>query len=164
MPIPMETRIELTQELEGLLSEASKSLAAGGTHAQRMQAFDAIKEFRDRLPRSIRRESTLDEIADEMKALLLHEDRSRSIHELQRIGLEMKRLTTTLNNVTAGANADAASIRLDKVIQAVESTTKTIQELKLLKESLDDGTDAELIANIEKAVKAIQKLRDDLET
>jgi len=102
----------------------------------------------------------LDDIARQAAADLMMttiEERLAAIS--QRTGQYLQ-LTKAFEARAAENEAAAASIRLEHVMNVIDSTTKTIESVRELKESLKDTAgDRKVAAMIDDTIEAIEKLR-----
>lgn len=105
----------------------------------------------------------LDQIATNTANALLRttiEERLASIAERQ---ADLIHLTKKMQVSTEAAQESAASIRFERLTKVVSVLTDAVRELQSLKTVLADGSDAQLVASIERLVTAIQRVRGEVE-
>jgi hypothetical protein len=105
----------------------------------------------------------LDQIATNTANALLRttiEERLASIAERQ---ADLIHLTKKMQVSTEAARESAASIRFERITKVVGVLTDAVRELQNLKTVLEDGSDAQLVASIERLVTAIQRVRGEVE-
>jgi hypothetical protein len=105
----------------------------------------------------------LDQIATDTANALLRttiEERLASIAERQ---ADLIQFTKKLQTSTEAARESAASIRFERITKVVNVLTTAVGELQNLKTVLDDGSNAQLVASIERLVTAIQRVRAEVE-
>jgi hypothetical protein len=105
----------------------------------------------------------LDRVAEKARAGLLRTTIEERIISISARTGELARLTKEFKARAEAADASAASFRLEKSKKAIDSLTSTIQSLKELEASFEDGNNVKVVDQVTKAVETIQKLRNDVE-
>jgi hypothetical protein len=151
-----------TDKLQELLKEAEK--AAQSTDLQvRLKVSSRLTDFILNSGPNVDEIMALDRVAEKARAGLLRTTIEERIISISARTGELARLTKEFKARAEAADASAASFRLEKSKKAIDSLTSTIQSLKELEASFEDGNNVKVVDQVTKAVETIQKLRNDVE-
>ncbi|MBI5503653.1 MAG: hypothetical protein HY899_02555 [Deltaproteobacteria bacterium] len=145
------------------LLAACEAAAAQNDIGPRLAVSDRLTQFvlksRPNTPEIL----ALDDIANASRTALLFNTIDERLRSLSERSGELASLTKKLAVVTEAANAAASSVRLERANEVVATLTDAVRTLKDLRQSLDGGTDEELIASIEKLIASMQSVRETVE-
>lgn len=144
--------------LRGLLDEAREALKADDI-GRRVAAQEQLNAFIDHSPNAVA--GKLDEIAGQAIDDLFAGTLQEALASIGKRTAELARYTKEVGAAAADAHRDAASIRLDTARGAVDAITEAIQAMSALRTSLGtDASDEALMKEIDRAIAAVQKLRN----
>jgi hypothetical protein len=148
--------------LRTLMNDAKAAIEANDDPL-RQATYDDLDQYIQRSPNSFSRQ--LDQLA---RATLDDIFKSATADVLQSLASRTGELTSYIKDVqaiTEEANANASFLGLGFVSEAIDSATNAIGSLKRLRDSVqaDGEAAAKLGADIERAIKAIQKVRTAIE-
>jgi len=144
-------------KLEELLAEAES--AARGDDAKRFAVSRRLTDFILNSWPNDKAIKAMDEIAKCSAQNLLLQTVDERVREIAGRTAELRQLAKEFQDLADAANASASAIRLEKAHRVARTLTDSVHILKDFRASLDTGSDADLLRNVEKAMDTIQKLR-----
>jgi hypothetical protein len=150
------------EKLRALMDEAAK--AAKRTEPDARYAMsDRLVEFVENSFPNDEKIKALDDIASKAAVGLLEQNIDDRLKSIVARNAELAQLTKQFEAGAEGANASAASIRLQRVKQTLDVLNTGVAAMKDLRATLKTRTDKQLIASIDKAMSAAQSVRNLLE-
>jgi hypothetical protein len=148
------------RKLEELLREAEQ---AAQDEERRFAVADRLEAFvRNSGPQSEAIDRLDDVAVGTVRALMMQTINER-IAELASRSVELARVTKTIQGTAATAGAAADSIRLTRTRAVVDSLTRSVEAVTALRAIIDSGADADLVAQVEAGLAALQELRGAVE-
>lgn len=148
------------RKLEELLREAEQ---AAQDEERRFAVADRLEAFvRNSGPQSEAIDRLDDVAVGTVRALMMQTINER-IAELANRSVELARVTKTIQGTAASAGAAAESIRLTRTRAVVDSLTRSVEAVTALRAIIDSGAEADLVAQVEAGLAALQELRGAVE-
>jgi hypothetical protein len=156
----LKTFDDWAQQLRDLLDRASKATADDA----RSCVSDELLEFVEESPDDVGGVRDLDRRAREAIQALASGDLQAGLADLRSRSSDLENQLKLIREVTAQANKEAASIRLQNLNQMILSATDTITALKEAKAAIGGGSDvAATLAKLEKGIASLAGLKKSLE-
>jgi len=153
-------------ELQFLVAEA-RALAEDATLEERVALTDRLNEFVVRSRPDNHEIQRLDMLAFDLVQAILQPEAERRIGDIAARDIQLAQLSKQLNVESERAAEKAASIRMERATELVESLTESVQKARALVEKLDTAADeaqAELRKRVDGLVKRIQSVRSEIES
>lgn len=149
-------------KLDALLAEARQASVKNDDEARlelcaRLRMF--VQKSRPNTPEVLE----LDHLASEAQQALSEQIAADAIGRIEARTTEILLLAKRVEQVARKAEADAASLRLERAHAAVDALTGAVRALNDFDEVLKDGTDDELAARVKEILAAAKKLRDSID-
>ena len=152
----LESFSDWSDTLNQLLKQVEAALKSGDI-AQRTAVQRLLSDFCSHSPDRLA--AQLDVIARQTMDDMLNKAIDEALSSIASRSADLAMHAKVISAVAESAERRAASIRLDKAKQVIDSTTSTIVSLTSLRQALGEGVDDKVVvARIDKAVKAIQDL------
>ncbi len=145
-------------KLEELLGEAESAAREDGD-ANRLAVSRRLTDFIMNSWPNDKAIKAMDEIAKRTAQDLLLQTIHERVREIAGRTAELRQLGKEFQDLADAASTSASAIRLEKAHRVAKTLTDSVHLLKDLRASLDSGSDASLIRNVDKAMDTIQKLR-----
>jgi len=160
MPGTEGTLVEWAAELDELIRDGLSAVQSGETTAM-VAAQKALARFVERSPDYA---DALDHQANLAIVDIDLQNTAQAAAGLKSRREEIARVTKSLEGVTAELRKDAATIRLERAKEAVDSATRTISALKEVRATLKSGGGDKALGDaILKAIASIQDVRSRIE-
>lgn len=148
------------RKLDALLREAEQ---AARDEEKRFEIAARLREFVAKSGPQVDEIERLDDIAAGTVRALMNQTINERLTELADRSVELARLSKTIGAAAAGAGAAADSIRLARTRAVVDSLTRSVEAVTALRAVIDSGADADLVAQVEAGLAALQELRGAVE-
>ena len=152
----LETFDDWSDALQQILRQGRTALQSGDVQG-RVAVQDLLREFIEKSPNRIA--NGLDDIARKAMDDMLNTALSEALASLSSRTADLAMHAKAISDIASSAEAKAASIRLDKAKQVIDSATSAIVSLNGLRQTLGAAADDQaVVGKIDKAVKVIQEL------
>lgn len=148
------------RKLEALLREAEQ---AARDEERRFEIAARLREFVRNSGPQVPDVAHLDDIAAGTVRALMNQTIDERLAELADRSVELARLSKAIETTAAGAGVAADSIRLARTRAVVDSLTRSVEAVTALRAIIDSGADADLVAQVEAGLTALQELRGAVE-
>jgi hypothetical protein len=146
------------KKLDELLAEARK--AAGANDEKGLVAIaDRLTEFTIESWPDTPEIKALDKIAGETATRLRKQGIEGKLDAIAARSAEVGRLAQGFDQAATANAAKAASIRLTRTREVLDTATSTVDTLKRFRETLKSGDDGALIAEVNQIVESLETLR-----
>lgn len=157
----LRTYEEWADALKNLLNAARIALETNDLAARGRVKRDLI-DFIDESPNWLIR--NLDDVAHEAIMDLGKATITEAITGIEQRTIDLIRLTKSIQSIAQNAQTSAISLRLEKSIAAIDSSTKAVKAINDLRNELaSTGKDKKVETLATNAIKSIQELRTALE-
>ena len=154
-----------SRKLESMLVEARQVAQKEDNVTDRINMSDRLTSFIHESRPNTSEIEELDKIAEKAATGLLLETIEKRLADITARTAEYTRLRKKFMSQAEENEAAAESIRLERIIDTVDSATETINAAKNLKDSLKDNVEEKEIAGlIDETVGAIERLRTAMGT
>jgi hypothetical protein len=143
-----------------LLLDAAADAAKQTNHDSRFAMSERLTQFVENSFPNDEKIRALDEIASRAAIGLLEQNIDERLKSIVARNAELAQLSKQFDVGAEGARASAASIRFERARKTLDVLNNGVETMKALRSTLKTGTDRQLIASIDKAVIAAQKVRD----
>lgn len=152
----LETFDDWAGALQQILDQARTAVQSGDVQ-RRVEVQDLLAEFIGKSPNRIAK--GLDDIARKAMDDMLGQAIDEALSSLSSRTADLALHAKLVFDIASDAEASAASIRLDKARQVIDSATSAIVSLSDLRQTLGEAADDQaVVGKIDKAVKVIQEL------
>lgn len=148
------------RKLEELLREAEQ---AARDEERRFAVAARLREFVSNSGPQVDAIVRLDDVAAGTVRALMSQTINERLAELADRSVELARLAKTIDATAADAGAAADSIRLARTRAVVDSLTRSVEAVTALRGIIDSRADADLVAQVEAGLAALQELRGAVE-
>jgi len=161
---PLKTFAQWREKLSDLLDEAD-ALGAQDPSPQAgvLKLNRRFTDFQVWSPPEVTGVEELDSIAENARLALLDNAVGDRIRELANTRSVLLTLGKELERRAEQDRQTASSMRMDKLTATLPKVNEAIQAALALKQVIDQATDKDLAATVEKALDGLQKLRETVE-
>jgi hypothetical protein len=149
------------RKLEELLREAEQ---AARDEERRFAVAARLREFVRNSGPQVDAIVRLDDVAAGTVRALMSRTIDERLAELASRSVELARLSKTIEATAADAGAAAGSILLVRTRAVVDSLTRSVEAVTALRAIIDSGGEADLVAQVEAGLAALQELRGAVES
>ena len=149
------------RKLEELLREAEQ---AARDEERRFAVAARLREFVRNSGPQVDAIVRLDDVAAGTVRALMGRTIDERLAELASRSVELARLSKTIEATAADAGAAAGSILLVRTRAVVDSLTRSVEAVTALRAIIDSGGAADLVAQVEAGLAALQELRGAVES
>lgn len=154
--------IEGHEQWAAKLEELLKEAEAAARETDDRKRLEVSRRLTDFIMHSWPNDKTvkaLDEIAKRAAQDVLLQVIGDRLREIAGRTAELRQLAKEFQERAEAASAKASEIRLEKAHRVAQTLTESVHALKDFRTALDEGSNADLVRNVERAVETIQKLR-----
>ena len=148
-----------SRKLRSLL-DAAADAAKQTNHDSRFAMSERLTQFVENSFPNDEKIRALDEIASRAAIGLLEQNIDERLKSIVARNAELAQLSKQFDVGAEDARASAASIRFERARKTLDVLNNGVETMKDLRSTLKTGADRQLIASIDKAVIAAQKVRD----